>query len=82
MNKSGELLNYGHSQAVKAKAPMDRPVDPRYANPHQQQGGKNAQQSSKGKAAKYQTQQMLNTAKAIANGDKKKSAYAMVNESN
>jgi antiviral helicase SKI2 len=73
MNKTGQLLNYGHRQAVASKE-NSAPPDPRFQKP-QSQGGKNIQRGGKG--VKIQQQQMLAAAKALANGEKKKSNFAM-----
>lgn len=69
---------FSHSEAIKAKSKLERPPDPRFQN-QQQQGGRNVQQSNKGAKFHQQQQQiMLATARAIANGDKRKSNFAMV----
>jgi hypothetical protein len=51
--------------------------DPRY---QQQSSGRQNQQGGRGggKGAKFSQQHMLQTARAIANGDKKKSNYQVV----
>jgi hypothetical protein len=74
------LTIFRHTKAVQAKSKIDRPPDPRFQQQQQlqNQGGRN-QQRGGGKAGKFQQHQLQAAARSFANGDKKKSNYAMVN---